>query len=142
MAKILVDAPSRTLRALYGDPPPGTIIESMEPTHEGDPTCAPKRGTALTDLEWYAAQEARYGLYAAQKNSRPKQNWWGRKEETAEQQTSAQAAPPSPERQPQRLTVQQQLRQQRQIADTSGVSETRTPEGIYWFTIESEEVDA
>lgn len=140
---ILVNAPSRTLRELYGPPPPGTIIECMQPMHEGDPTCAPKRGSELTDREWYAEQEAKYGKYAELKAKRPKQSWWGgQKEESAQQQESAQAAPSSPGRQPQRLTVQQQLRQQRQIADTSGVPETRTPDGIYWFTIESEEVNA
>ena len=128
---ILVNADSRCLQALYGLPPAGVV-----------PTCTPKRGEQTTD-EWYAEQEARYGLYAAQKARRPKRSWWGgQKEESAEQEESAQEARQSPDRQPQRLSVQQQLRQQRQNTDTSEVSETRAEEGIYWFTIKSEEVDA
>lgn len=129
---IIVDAPSRILRELYGDPP---FVPSPDGEAGGTtPICTPKRGEQTVD-EWYAEQEARYGLYAAQKARRPKRSrWGGQKEEHAEQAESVQTAPQSSAQQPQCLSVQQQLRQQRQTADTNG--------GIYWFTIKSEEVNA
>lgn len=143
MAKlIIVDAPHRILRELYGAPP---FIPHPDGEAGGTtPICTPKRGEQTVD-EWYAEQEARHGLYAALKAKRPKRSWWGgQKEEPAEQaepEVPAYRQRQLPDRQPQRLSVQQRLRQQRQIADRSGVSETRTADGIYWFAIESEEVD-
>lgn len=126
---ILVDAPSRTLRELYGEPPSGL-----------SPTCTPKRGEQTVE-DWYAEQEERYGLYAELKAKRPKRNWFGRKEEQATQQEPAKQEPLQlPARQQPQLSVQQQLRQQRQLADTSGVSETQTEDGIHWVTIEKEKV--
>lgn len=119
----LVNAPSRTLRALYGDPPGGL-----------SPTCTPRRGEQTVE-DWYIEQEERHGLYAALKAKRPKRNWFGgRKEELVEQEVSA-YQPKQLTEQPQRYTVQEQLRRQRQIADSSGVSETTTNDGIYWFTV-------
>jgi len=64
---ILVDAPSRTLRELYGEPPSGL-----------SPTCTPRRGEQTVE-DWYAEQEERYGLYAELKAKRPK-TLWQRKE--------------------------------------------------------------
>lgn len=125
----LVNAPSRTLRELYGDPPGGL-----------SPTCTPRRGEQTVE-DWYIEQEERYGLYAALKAKRPKRNWFGgRKEEAVEQEALA-YQPKQLTEQPQRYTVQEQLRRQRQIADSSGVSETTTSDGIYWFTV-SEDSEA
>ena len=108
---------------LYGNPPAGVV-----------PTCTPGRGAQTVD-EWYAEQEEQHGLYAAQKAKRPKRNWFGgRKEEPVEQEAPA-YQPEQLTEQPQRYTVQEQLRRQRQIADSSGVSETTTNDGIYWFTV-------
>lgn len=119
----LVNAPSRTLRELYGDPPGGL-----------SPTCTPRRGEQTVE-DWYIEQEERHGLYAALKAKRPKRNWFGgRKEEPVEQEAPA-YQPEQLTEQPQRYTVQEQLRRQRQIADSSGVSETTTNDGIYWFTV-------
>lgn len=119
----LVNAPSRTLRELYGDPPGGL-----------SPTCTPRRGEQTVE-DWYIEQEERHGLYAALKAKRPKRNWFGgRKEEPVEQEAPA-YQPKQLTEQPQRYTVQEQLRRQRQIADSSGVSETTTNDGIYWFTV-------
>ena len=119
----LVNAPSRTLRELYGDPPGGL-----------SPTCTPRRGEQTVE-DWYIEQEERHGLYAALKAKRPKRNWFGgRKEEPVEQEEPA-YQPKQLTEQPQRYTVQEQLRRQRQIADSSGVSETTTNDGIYWFTV-------
>ena len=120
---ILVNTPSRTLRELYGDPPGGL-----------SPTCTPRRGEQTVE-DWYMEQEERHGLYAALKAKRPKRNWFGgRKEEPVEQEAPA-YQPEQLTEQPQRYTVQEQLRRQRQIADSSGVSETTTNDGIYWFTV-------
>ena len=63
----------------------------------------------------------------------------GRGAQTVDEWYAEQEAPAyQPEQlteQPQRYTVQEQLRRQRQIADSSGVSETTTNDGIYWFTV-------
>ena len=126
---ILVNAQHRTLQALYGNPPAGVV-----------PTCTPRRGEQTVE-DWYIEQEERHGLYAALKAKRPKRNWFGgRKEEAVEQEALA-YQPKQLTEQPQRYTVQEQLRRQRQIADSSGVSETTTSDGIYWFTV-SEDSEA
>lgn len=138
---ILVNAPSRTLRELYGDPP--FIPPPDETIGMSSPICTPSRSDN-TVCEWYEEQEARYGKYAALKAKRPKRGWFsGRSEEPeapAEQEVPAYQPQQLPERK-QRYTVQEQLRQQRQIAGGSGVSETATRDGIHWVTIgESKEV--
>jgi len=129
---ILVDAPFRTMQALYGNPP--FVPPPDETIGMSAPICTPSRSDN-TVCEWYAEQEARYGLYAALKAKRPKRNWFGgRKEEPVEQEAPA-YQPKQLTEQPQRYTVQEQLRRQRQIADSNGVSETATSDGIYWFTV-------
>ena len=118
----LVNAPSRTLRELYGD----HLVDYRQHVH---------RDEANKQLKIGIEQEERHGLYAALKAKRPKRNWFGgRKEELVEQEVSA-YQPKQLTEQPQRYTVQEQLRRQRQIADSSGVSETTTNDGIYWFTV-------
>jgi hypothetical protein len=79
---ILVDAPFRTMQALYGNPP--FVPPPDETIGMSAPICTPSRGDNSV-REWYAEQEARHGLYAALKAKRPKRNWFGgRTEEQAE----------------------------------------------------------
>ena len=135
MALIIVDAKFRSMQALYGDPP-------FVPYPDGEaggttPTCTPKRGEQTVE-EWYEEQEARHGKYAEMKASRPKRSWLGGKKEERGEQEALQL----PARQQPQLTVQDQLRQQRQIADTSGVTETETKDGIFWFVWRGESKDA
>lgn len=130
MSKILVDAPSRTMRELYGDPPSG-LFNGYTPD---DPTCAPNRGSQLTGIqagrEWYAEQEAIHGRYAALKSQRPKSSgWFGRKSEL-EQETQL-VVVDNPQ------SVQDKLRKMRMLP--GGNTETTTQDGYYWFTIKEEE---
>lgn len=139
---ILMNAQSRTLRALYGDPP-ASVQHATERHYqacaEGERVCTPSRDSELTPTEsWYAEQESRHGKYAEMNAARPKRSrsWFGGKKEESEE--PVQEALQLPARQQPQLTVQDQLRQQRQIADTSGVTETETKDGIFWFTVEEE----
>lgn len=126
---ILVNTPSRTLRELYGDPPPGVV-----------PNCTPSRGAQTTD-EWYAEQERQHGKYAELKAKRPKRNWFGQKEEQATQQEPVQQEPLQlPARQQPRLSVQQQIRQRLQLTDNSNATATETEDGIHWVVFEGEKV--
>ena len=119
---ILVNAPSRTLRQLYGDPPAGL-----------SPTCTPGRGENTVG-EWYAAQEEMYGRYAALKAQRPKSlGWFGRKSE-AEQETQYLEVVDNSQ------SVQDKLKKMRMLP--GGHTEAQTEDGIHWFTIDSEVIDA
>lgn len=126
---ILVNAPSRTLRELYGEPPGGL-----------SPTCTPKRGEQTVD-DWYAEQEERYGLYAELKARRPK-TLWQRVTSREEQELAKQEPLQLPARQQPQLSVQQQIRQRLQLADKSNAIQTETEDGIYWIVLEGENQDA
>ncbi len=135
---ILVNAPSRTLRELYGEPPGGL-----------SPTCTPKRGEQTVE-DWYAEQEERYGLYAELKAKRPKTLWQrvtSREEpepvepaqqEQEQEQERRQPARRQPARQQPELSVQQKLRQQRQSTDKGSATPSETENGIFWFAFNRE----
>ena len=128
---ILVNAPSRTLRELYGEPPGGL-----------SPTCTPKRGEQTVD-DWYAEQEERYGLYAELKARRPKTLWQRvTSREEPEQEPAKQEPLQLPARQQPQLSVQQQIRQRLQLTDKSNAIQTETEDGIYWIVLEGENQDA
>jgi len=135
----IVDAPSRLLFEAYGRPP---FLPPVDGEREsGAPICTPSRDADTSVADWYAGQERIYGKVAAIKAKRPKTGWsWGKKSEAQEEQAvqKEQEALQLPARQQPRLTVQEQLRQQRQLADTSGVSETHTKDGLHWVVIEKE----
>ena len=138
---IPVDAPSRMLFEAYGRPP--FLPQPSEDIGLNSPRCTPSREDT-TVADWYAEQERIHGRVAAIKAKRPKTGWsWGKKSEAEEVQEERvvhkeQEALQLPARQQPQLTVQEQLRQQRQSTDKGSATPSETENGIFWFAFNRE----